>query len=190
MPSKRGRKQKRYTTSWGEIIPGLAKLSDGRWKILANGHRWTEPDERLAVKQFAEWTAKNQPPQVVKIAASSKSVKEAMDKFHARLTVPVQQGRGANVYRYPQFASVEVKEGTATMTQEVDSPILWGWLPEQLLERHMWQRWWAFPKSHPWRGCQSRALRSPSARSWPSTSQTTAANRKVKVIRLRFSKDS
>ena len=28
-----GRKQKPYQTSWGEIVPGLNKQVDGRWRL-------------------------------------------------------------------------------------------------------------------------------------------------------------
>jgi integrase len=50
--AKRGRKQKPYQTSWGEIIPGLARLVDGRWFVVATGARFTEPSEKTAIYRF------------------------------------------------------------------------------------------------------------------------------------------
>ncbi len=47
-----GRKQKPHETSWGEIVPGLARDVDQRWRIVATGQRFTESDERKAVERF------------------------------------------------------------------------------------------------------------------------------------------
>jgi integrase len=61
--AKIGRPQKPYQPSWpgAEPIPGLLRRPDGRWKILATGHRYTEHDERRAVARFLDWKAKNDP---------------------------------------------------------------------------------------------------------------------------------
>ena len=50
---KRGRSREHYTTSWGEIIPGLYRLSDGRWIDQDDRkHPWTSADERDAIREF------------------------------------------------------------------------------------------------------------------------------------------
>lgn len=49
-----GRPQKPYRTSWGELIDGLYKSPDGRWKIVATGERFTEKDECTAVTKFKQ----------------------------------------------------------------------------------------------------------------------------------------
>ena len=54
-----GRKQKPYQTSWNEVIPGLSKDYDGRWRIIETGKRFSQSDERLAVQTFREWEAAN-----------------------------------------------------------------------------------------------------------------------------------
>ncbi len=54
-----GRKQKPYQTTWHEIIPGLSKDYDGRWRIIATGKRFVEADERLAVQKFRQWESEN-----------------------------------------------------------------------------------------------------------------------------------
>src|SRR5690606_20658669 len=49
----RGIALKHYTTSWGEIIPGLYRLSDGRWVDQDDRkHPWTSADERDAIREF------------------------------------------------------------------------------------------------------------------------------------------
>lgn len=50
--AKMGRKPKPYISTWGEIIPDLARDSDGRWRIVPTRYRFTETDERLAVMRF------------------------------------------------------------------------------------------------------------------------------------------
>lgn len=54
-----GRKQKPYQTSWNEIIPGLAKDYDNRWRIIETGKRFSQSDERLAIQKFREWESSN-----------------------------------------------------------------------------------------------------------------------------------
>lgn len=49
-----GRPQKPYHSSWGELIPGLYRCPDGRWRVNRTGQKFTEPDERLAVKRFRD----------------------------------------------------------------------------------------------------------------------------------------
>ena len=53
-----GRPQKPYRTSWGELVDGLNKMPDGRWKIIATGERFTEQNEFTAVARFKQ-QAKN-----------------------------------------------------------------------------------------------------------------------------------
>lgn len=50
--AKRGRPQKPYETTWGEIVPGLYRCTDGRWRITKTGQKFTERDERRAVARF------------------------------------------------------------------------------------------------------------------------------------------
>lgn len=64
-----GRPKKPYQTSWGDIIPCLARDTDGRWRIIATGKRFTEPDERRAVARFH---AMHQ-PETVKVPSTVRS---------------------------------------------------------------------------------------------------------------------
>lgn len=60
--TKTGRPTAVYKTSWGEQVPGLRRLKDGRrWRTSwPNQMTFTEPDERLAVARFREWEAGQQ----------------------------------------------------------------------------------------------------------------------------------
>src|SRR5690242_12699700 len=56
---KRGRKPANYEASWGVTVNGLARRSDGRWRIIETGQTFVEPDERLAVHRFETWQARH-----------------------------------------------------------------------------------------------------------------------------------
>lgn len=48
-----GRPLKPFYAAWlGKTIDGLYRGTDGRWKIIATGERFREPDEHLAVARF------------------------------------------------------------------------------------------------------------------------------------------
>ena len=50
--AKLGRKQKPYESSTGEIIPGLAHDTNGRWRIVSTGVRFSETNEAIAIARF------------------------------------------------------------------------------------------------------------------------------------------
>jgi hypothetical protein len=52
------RPQKPYRTSWGEYVPGLLKLADGRWRIVSTGERFSEEDEFTAGARFKQQNQK------------------------------------------------------------------------------------------------------------------------------------
>lgn len=57
--AKKGRPQSHHRTSSGEIIQGLSRLADGRWKVSgANPTKFTEPLEHRAIARFHEIIAK------------------------------------------------------------------------------------------------------------------------------------
>jgi integrase len=60
--TKLGRKPKAYVSTWGETVPGLAKDSDGRWRIVATRQRFSDPDEHNAVRRFRQWERENAGP--------------------------------------------------------------------------------------------------------------------------------
>ena len=55
-PKKRGRPQAHYRAGNGDIIVGLSQRADGRWRIIATGQTFSEPDERLAIMRFRRMT--------------------------------------------------------------------------------------------------------------------------------------
>ncbi len=50
--AKLGRKAQHFTTTGGDVIPGLIHQKDGRWRILASGKRFTAGTEAEAVATF------------------------------------------------------------------------------------------------------------------------------------------
>jgi len=104
--SKVGRPQRPYETSWGEVVPGLARDTDGRWRIAATGKRFTEPDERRAVARFL---ADHQPETV----RTPTTVETALPK------------RDEN----------GMFSGPIVVKPQTKAEDYWPWLREQLIER-------------------------------------------------------
>ena len=70
---KRGRRHKAYRTTWGEEVPGLYYHDrERRWRIVATGERFREPDERAAVNRFRAWQAEQGDRARVPLALSEK----------------------------------------------------------------------------------------------------------------------
>ena len=69
-----GRKQKPYQTSWKDIIPGLARDTNGRWRITATGFRYSEPNERRAVERFYQITGTKREPEMEQMSAPDMSL--------------------------------------------------------------------------------------------------------------------
>lgn len=60
-PKKRGRKPRPYVCPWNnETIDGLYHCPDGRWRVNATGHKFSEPDPRRAVARFRKEQARQQ----------------------------------------------------------------------------------------------------------------------------------
>ncbi|MGA2499148.1 MAG: hypothetical protein ABSH20_15515 [Tepidisphaeraceae bacterium] len=74
-----GRKQTPYIVQAGpdkgKVIQGLYRATDGRWKILETGERFTETDEFKAISRFREWERKASKPQPL-------NIKEPVSLFH------------------------------------------------------------------------------------------------------------
>src|SRR5688572_20515582 len=118
--AKAGRKPQPYVTSWGEIVPGLARQrDDGRWRVVATGVRFTEPDERVAVRTFRE----RHVPQT------------------ELLQVPVlgsdQARTNEEVNRILAFRAESVlnPDGSSVIVRNAHPTAIWGWLRQMLIER-------------------------------------------------------
>src|SRR5687767_316421 len=58
---KQGRPQAVYRTSWGDQVPGLMRLADGRWRASGpEKYTFTESDERVALARFHQWQARRE----------------------------------------------------------------------------------------------------------------------------------
>jgi integrase len=67
MSSRRGRIEKSYRTSWGEIIHGFSRGNDGRWRIAQTGQKFTESNELAAVDRFKKLTQSQTPTATITI---------------------------------------------------------------------------------------------------------------------------
>ena len=60
--AKVGRKHRGYLTDdRSTTVHGLQRDRDGRWRIVATGFRFTEPDESRAIDKFYELTGQTKP---------------------------------------------------------------------------------------------------------------------------------
>lgn len=118
--AKVGRKPKPYVTSWGEVVPGLARQSnDGRWRVVATGHRFTEPDERLAVHLFRQRYSSEVELVQVPVLGSGQ----------ARTNEEVNQILG------PRAQTVYQEDGDSIIIRLAHPNAVWGWLRQLLIEK-------------------------------------------------------
>jgi hypothetical protein len=71
MAAKIGRRQKPYESALYGPVVGLARDTDGRWRIVATGQKYTEADEGRAIERFRRMTASPTPTVAVRIEAQS-----------------------------------------------------------------------------------------------------------------------
>jgi len=104
---KVGRKAAHYRTSWGEVINGLARrLSDGVWRVIATGQKYTEPDERLAVHIY----------RTRYVTARTSTV-----------AIPLPAG--------PTPVLTQFDHANNRVTQFLPEAVAWAWVREQILTR-------------------------------------------------------
>jgi integrase len=121
--AKTGRKQKPYETSWGEIVPGLNRQPDGRWRNIDTGARFTETDERLAVNKYKRWKAANQTAEMVRLPIASHDNAAYVGSACARAMTT------------QEFRITVRRDHTAPITasRTVPGAEVWGFLREQLI---------------------------------------------------------
>jgi len=120
---RRGRPKKPYQTSWGEVVVGLTKCRDGRWRIAATEGWFTEPDERRAVAYYRRWEKSRAPEQVrVSVPATAFPDKQSFDRAW-----------GGDVQFVPAHG-----DQPAGLEVELPEAVLWPWLREQLITRPQW----------------------------------------------------
>jgi hypothetical protein len=116
--AKRGRPHKPYRTSDGQFIDGLSRRPDGRWRIVATGQLFSEPDERIAVARFRALC----PPEAVFVSVARSA--DLADCAHAADKLG---GETDLVY-------IDHPNGDAEVGYHVDSRTVWDFLRGQLAE--------------------------------------------------------
>lgn len=138
---RRGRPLKPYVTSWGVPVPGLAYDTDRRWRVVATGRKFTEPDERLAVIRFRQLTdaAKSEP---LEIDASFQPDPELIrtyggDIHLARLAL-LAKLKGYELPSTTPDGGPEVYLKEVRLAHFINPDIMFAWLREQLINRPQW----------------------------------------------------
>ncbi len=87
--TKTGRPTAVYRTSWGEQVPGLRRLKDGRWRTSwPNQITFSEPDERLAVARYRQWEAQQNGNGTIAIPQASATVGDPESLRQAAAALP------------------------------------------------------------------------------------------------------
>lgn len=122
LTTKRGRKPKAYVATWGEVIPGLAKDADGRWRIVATRQRFSEADEHIAVARFRQWERANTPERPAAWVPIARSV----DLFE-------NAEEGDKITATNSLLYVEHDDGELETGYHVDEAALWRYVRARLL---------------------------------------------------------
>jgi integrase len=122
LPRKRGRKHKPFRADDGHV-EGLYRRPDGRWRIVATGAEFTEPDERLAVARFREWQ-RNSCKDLVPVSIATAANPGA---YMPSLLTAADAGLPLKLTFSPG--------GDVRMSTDVPAAQLWGWLRVMLLNR-------------------------------------------------------
>ena len=100
-----------YVMKDGTIVPGLYHCPDGRWRVNATGAKFTEHDERLAVKRFRELT--HVPPELATLRGETSRA----DLF--------AEGDGWSIYNPGARVDIDTQE-------------IWDYVRESLLHRPLY----------------------------------------------------
>lgn len=135
--SKRGRKRKPHNCSWdGKPVHGLYHQPDGRWRVVETGYRYSEPDEREAVKRFYELT---QPKQ--RTVTLEHDLAEALQAISDRTEKQVTSGQevdGPMPAILRGLSGVSVGDGKVVGQQEIDELAYIARVRRDILERSEW----------------------------------------------------
>ncbi|MGC8540750.1 MAG: tyrosine-type recombinase/integrase [Phycisphaerae bacterium] len=112
--SRAGRPPANYRTSWGEIIIGLSRGTDLRWRIIKTGQKFTEHDETLAIKKFREMTSSHKP-------MATLTVVDPVDPLVLR---PVS---------FSTLLDENENKIESTFDYRIDETAVWSWVKQQLI---------------------------------------------------------
>lgn len=128
------RPTKPFFADWlNEHITGLCRLPDGRWRMVATGKRFREPDPRKAVERFLAMTRPDPNAGLVRVARPVASVgPDREPRVDPKALVESalasdRLGRQKGIY-----LNIQTTEGGADCGIWVPEQLLWGWFSEQL----------------------------------------------------------
>ena len=115
---KRGRKPKHYQASWGEVINGLCRRADGRWRVIDTGQTFVQPDERLAIHLYR--TQYRRGAELVEVPVLRSRQAKTNEEVNAILG--------------PRVSSTWADErGDWVATRSAHPDAIWSWVREQIL---------------------------------------------------------
>jgi hypothetical protein len=133
-----GRKQKPYQTSWKEVIPGLCRDTNGRWRIASTGHRFTEANERRAVEKFYSLSGQSRYPELLEMKAPVTAISPVVFSTEIASTSEEVVSNAIAVVRATRSFNGTINMNLETPPAEwqasVFAPgsVVWHWLGEML----------------------------------------------------------
>lgn len=168
---KRGRKPATYRASDDTYIEGLSRRADGRWRIIATGQTFVEPDERLAIHKFHNLTAKRKQSTIAIPFAAATNPGDMADVVAALPKPPPPASAEEAFHRYIDSSPtggttpprMEVFDGVTIEFHREPTPesAFWPWLRRLILDKHVliaertgiekmaWISEWERPKRSP-----------------------------------------
>ena len=133
MSNRAGRPQKMYRTSWGELIQGLDRQKDGRWRVISTGFRFSEMDESRAIQRFRQLMNSAKPLATLTVPITEPDASPA--EILADWSQPLSQSQSIAIQ--PSSISVTVDQNDRTIEKSADyrieEKVILDWVRHQLI---------------------------------------------------------
>jgi integrase len=134
------RKQKPYQTSWNEIVPGLARDVDARWRIVTGPHagkRWSDFDERRAVGKAKQLLGLDNPTTAIEVRLGdlAANLPDDFDDLSPRQVDQLSDIFDAANAVEPDYEGTSETVPSAPIRLRIPDSILWPWLRQEIADR-------------------------------------------------------
>ena len=134
MSNRAGRPPKAYRTTWGEVISGLDRQSDGRWRIIESGYRFTEANESRAIQKFRQLTSATKPVVTLTIPVTKPDMapEDILDGWNK----PLPESHFLAINPSSIAVTLDADERTVDRTADfnIDEKSVLNWVRKQLIE--------------------------------------------------------
>jgi hypothetical protein len=125
---------KAYRTTWGEVISGLDRQSDGRWRIIESGYRFTEANESRAIQKFRQLTSATKPVVTLTIPVTKPDMapEDILDGWNK----PLPESHFLAINPSSIAVTLDADERTVDRTADfnIDEKSVLNWVRKQLIE--------------------------------------------------------